>query len=502
MTRYRILSVLASVVLITAMAFGQASTSLRGTVSDPQGGVIGGAVLELVGVQTGFKRSIVTDERGSYQFSQVPPGTYVLVAQMMGFAVVTQTGVDLLVDTPTRLDVKMEVATVSETVNVEAEAATINAVDATIGNAFSQTQVRQLPLQTRNVVELLSLQPGVTPSGEVAGARRDQNNVTLDGVDVNDNQTAGLESSAGNASTGGYNFNSANNFRENGFNAALPVPLDSVQEFRVTVGGQNANQGRSSGGQVTLVTKSGTNTFHGSAYEYNRNTATSANNWFSNRAGIPREQLIRNQFGGALGGHVVRDRVFFFGNFEQRLDSSAASQLRKVASDTLRQGIITLKTNDGATQTLTPDKLKEIDPLHIGVSPAMLAIFNKMPVANDPASGIDRGLNFSVFRFNAPLKLDSKAYVGKLDFKLDKAGLHTLSVRGTMADGKKDELLAQYPGDVPTSQLLNNSKGGAAVYTAVLNPGLVNVVTFGLTRIGLERTGSQATAFTFDSIDA
>ena len=261
MTRCRILCVLASILLITALAFGQASTSLRGTVSDPQGGVIGGAVLELVSGQTGFKRSIVTDERGAYQFSQVPPGTYVLVAQMTGFAVVTHSGVDLLVDTPTRLDVKMEVATIAETVNVEAEVATINAVDATIGNAFSQTQVRQLPLQTRNVVELLSLQPGVTPTGEVVGARRDQNNVTLDGVDVNDNQTAGLESSAGNNATAGYNFNSANSFRENGFNAALPVPLDSVQEFRVTVGGQNANQGRSSGGQVTLVTKSGTNPF-------------------------------------------------------------------------------------------------------------------------------------------------------------------------------------------------------------------------------------------------
>ena len=268
------------------------------------------------------------------------------------------------------------------------------------------------------------------------------------------------------------------------------------------MGGQNANQGRSSGGQVTLVTKSGTNAFHGSAYEYNRNTATSANNWFSNRAGIPREQLIRNQFGGSLGGHIVRDRIFFFGNFEQRLDSSAANQLRKVASDTLRQGIITLKTNDGATQSLTPAQLKEIDPLHIGVSPAMLAIFNKMPIANDPASGIDRGLNFSVFRFNAPMKLDSKAYVGKLDFKLDKTGLHTVSVRGTLADGVKDEILAQYPGDVPTSQLLNNSKGGAAVYTAVINSGLVNVVTFGLTRIGLERTGSQETSFTFDTIDS
>src|SRR6266567_6649340 len=210
MTCYRILCVLTSILLITATAFGQASTSIRGTVSDPQGGVIGGGVLELVGEQTGFKRSIVTDERGAYQFSQVPPGTYVLVAQMTGFAVVTHTGVDLLVDTPTRLDVKMEVATVAETVNVEADAATFNAVDATIGNAFSQTQVRQLPLQTRNVVELLSLQPGVTPSGEVAGARRDQNNISLDGADVNNNQNSGLMVQNSNTFTGGFQGSNAN----------------------------------------------------------------------------------------------------------------------------------------------------------------------------------------------------------------------------------------------------------------------------------------------------
>ncbi|HLQ43733.1 MAG TPA: hypothetical protein VK137_03310, partial [Planctomycetaceae bacterium] len=336
---------------------------------------------------------------------------------------------------------KMAVATVAETVNVEADAATINTVDATIGHAFNELQVRQLPLQTRNVVELLSLQPGVTPTGEVVGARRDQNNVMLDGVDVNDNQTAGVENSQGNAPTPGYNFQSTGTFRESGFNAALPVPLDSVQEFRVTVGGQNANQGRSSGGQVTLVTRSGGNQYHGSAYEYHRNTVTSANNWFNNRAGVPREQLIRNQFGASVGGRIVKDRAFFFGNFEQRLDSSASSQLRKVPTESMKQGLIRLSTNDGATRTLSLQDIKDIDPLHIGVSPAMLDIFRQMPGGNDPASGLDRGLNFSGFRFNAPLKLDNKAYVGKLDFKLDSMGFHTISVRGTLADNAQDESL-------------------------------------------------------------
>ena len=502
MRRYRIACFAVLAVFLTASAFGQATSSLRGKVTDSQGALIPGVALQLLNSQTSFTRSVLSDETGAYQFSSVPPGVYDLVAEMPGFAVVTNTGVTLQVNSPATLDVRLEVATLSETVSVEAEAVRINTVDATIGNAFNELQVRQLPLLTRNVVELLSLQPGVTPTGEVVGARRDQNNVTLDGIDVNDNQTAGLENNNGSAPIPGYNFNNSGNFRESGFNAALPVPLDSVQEFRVTVGGQNANQGRSSGGQVTLVTKSGTNQIHGSAYEFHRNTATSANNWFSNRSGIAREQLIRNQFGASLGGPIVKDRIFFFGNYEQRIDASAQSVLRKVASETLRQGIVMAKANDGTTYSLSPAQLQQIDPLGLGVSPAMLAMFAQMPLPNDPASGLDRGLNFSGYRFNAPMKLDSKAYVAKMDFKLDTMGFHNLSLRGTLADGSRDEILAQYPGMDPTARVLNNSRGLSASYTAVIKPELVNVFNFGLTRIGLERTGTLGTSFTHDSIDS
>jgi hypothetical protein len=266
-------------------AFAQATSSLRGKVTDAQSVSVPGVAVQLVNEQTAFSRAVVSDETGTYQFAQVPPGAYNVTAELDGFATATAR-VTLQVNTPATLDVRLELAGLTEAVTVEATIALVNTVDATIGNAFGEQQVRQLPLMTRNVVELLSLQPGVTPTGEVIGARRDQNNVTLDGVDVNDNQTAGLENPSGSAPIPGYNFNSSGTFRESGFNAALPVPLDSVQEFRVTVGGQNANQGRSSGGQVTLVTKSGTNQFRGSAYEYNRDTATSAYNWFSNRAGI------------------------------------------------------------------------------------------------------------------------------------------------------------------------------------------------------------------------
>jgi hypothetical protein len=486
--------------LASTTAFAQATSSLRGKVIDAQGAAIPGVAVQLKNAQNGFSREVFSDETGSYAFLQVPPGTYDLSAELSGFAA-TLNKVTLQVNTPATLDVKMELAGLAETVQVQAEIKLINTVDATVGNAFSEVQVRQLPLLTRNVVELLSLQPGVTPTGEVVGARRDQNNITLDGVDVNDNQTAGLESSSGSASQPGMNFNAQGIFRESGFNAALPIPLDSVQEFRVTVTGQNANQGRSSGGQVTLVTKSGTNSFRGSGYEYHRNNATSANNWFSNRAGIPVEKLIRNQYGASLGGPIARNRVFFFGNFEQRKDDSARNVLRRVASDTMRQGVILARASDGNTYRLDAAAIRAIDPLHLGANSLMLDVFNQMPVANDPSAGIDAGLNFSGYRFNAPVELNNKAYVLKTDLKLDSQSAQNLSVRATVADNSQDELLAQYPGQESTGRLLNKSYGVSASYTSVLSSNLINSFNFGLTRIDLERTGPMGVGLQLDSLD-
>jgi hypothetical protein len=383
---------------------------------------------------------------------------------------------------------------------VEAKVAVINTVDATVGNAFSEVQVRQLPLMTRNVVELLSLQPGVTPTGEVVGARRDQNNITLDGVDINDNQTAGMERPGGNSATqGGLN---TGNTRESGFNAALPVPLDSVQEFRVTVSGQNANQGRSSGGQVTLITKSGTNVFHGSGYEYNRDTKFASNTFFNNRAGIVKEQLKRNQYGVSLGGPIARDRIFFFGNIERRTDDSAQAETRNMPSASLRAGTIMVRATNGQTYALTPDIIKSIDPRGLGVNPVMLDIMSQLPGANDPSLGRDLGLNFSGFRFNAPLTLDNRAYVGKVDVKLDTQSRHNLSVRATVADMAEDVALAQFPGQEAASVLKNSSYGVSAAYTGVLSSNLVNVANFGVTNIRLSQTGVLGPSFSMDSIAA
>ena len=485
----------------TVSAFSQATASLRGTVTDPSGAVIPDATVTIKSADNGSVRRSATDPNGDYSFLQVAPGTYKLMAEKPGFATMTKADIKLLVNTPTTLDLKMSLSTNGEIVNVASEASQVNTTDASVGNPFSETQVRQLPLQTRNVVELLSLQPGVTTDGEVLGAHRDQNNITLDGADVNNNQNSGLVPQATGTGTGGYQGSNANGVNANaGFNGVLPIPLDSVQEFRVTVAGEGPNLGRSSGGQVALVTKSGTNQIHGSLYEYNRNTDFAANTWFNNNAGVPRQPLVRNQFGASIGGKIVPNRVFYFFNYEQRQDASGVSQVRAVPSDTLRNGIFQFKSG-GVTQTLQQSDIQNVDPLNLGPNPDILSVLQAYPNGNDPSFGEDGGLNFSGYRFNAPIHRSDHALVGKIDLHLDAAGKHTVTARSTFARNTDDQIPAQFPGQAPASTLRDNSKGVAAQYTAVLTPSLINVLNFGYTRFGQSFTGQTGPLLFQTSLD-
>ncbi len=480
---------------------GQSTSSLRGTITDQQGAVVPEAVVTLNNSSTGWSRQIVTDGTGEYQFLQVTPGEYKLTAAKPGFSTVTREKLELLVNVPSTLDLRLEIGATGELVEVSAESQLVSTVDASVGNAFNQNQIRQLPLDTRNIVQLLSLQPGVTATGEVMGSRRDQNNVTLDGVDVNDNENSGIGGTQDIGSAQGSNAN--NTVTIAGFNSVLPIPLDSVQEFRVTVAGQGADEGRSSGGQVVLVTKSGTNQLHGSAYEYNRNTLFAANTWFNNRSGVDRQILNRNQFGASLGGPVRKDRIFYFFNYERRIDASQLPVERAVPTESLKAGNLVLQGSDGNTYTLTPAAIRQIDPLHIGLNQGYLNLLKQYPVGNDPAYGADGGFSFTGFRFNAPDNLDNRVYVGKMDAILDHAGHHTLSFRGTLSNAGQDNpnALAQYPGQAPASVFLNNSKGLAATYTAVLSSNLINSLIYGFTRQGVAQSGTTGTALTMLDID-
>ena len=513
----RIVPGLLVVFLVTSSSYAQSTTSLRGVITDSSGGVIPEAAVTMTSTENGAVRTSVTEANGVYNFPQVVPGTYKLTATKTGFAKMTRNNITLLVNTPSTLDLVMVIGITGEVVSVQADVSQINTTDASLGNPFSELQVRQIPLQTRNVVELLSVQPGVTSNGEVLGARRDQNNVTLDGADVNNNQNSGLIAQNTTTGLGGYQGSNANGANINsGFNAVLPIPLDSVEEFRVTVAGQGANMGRSSGGQVALVTKSGTNNLHGSVYEYNRNSATAANTWFNNQAGVPRQPLVRNQFGASAGGKIIKDRAFFFFNYEQRQDASGVAQVRAVPSDSLRQGIFKYRmcnspTGPGGTcdpvndkifvQSISASDIQAVDPLGKGVDRSMLPILNKYPSGNAPSFGEDGGLNFSGFRFNAPSHRSDHAIVGKIDLHLDRAGKHTVSFRGTLADNTDDQILAQFPGQAPASTLRDNSKGFAAQYTAILRPNLVSVLNLSYTRFGQALSGVTGPALFQTSLD-
>ena len=508
---------LVMVLVVASFASAQTgTTSLHGTVTDKSGAVISAAKVSLYNAQQGLHREATTNSAGEYEFLAVSPGTYALSVEMPGFRKYERRNLELLVNLPTTSNVVLDIGTSSETVEVSAQTETLNTSDASLGIAFGENQVKQLPMEGRNVPDLLSLQAGVaytgnrpdvnretdTRSGAVNGARSDQSNITLDGVDVN-------------TDTKGYAFQSV-----------LPITADSVQEFRVTTTNYNADEGRSSGAQVALVTKGGTNNFHGSLYEYHRNTITSANDYFVKLAelqsGQPNEapKLIRNIFGGSLGGPIKKDRLFFFVNYEGARQREAQSVVRVVPSDALRDGVISyacapvLDASGNVIQTptqvcpggtvqgltgshaiapgtfaLSPGQIKAMDPQGIGVSTnVMIPYFNSFPHAND--SSVGDGLNFQAFRFKGPVAINDNWYIARADYKLTSNGNHTLFWRGALRNDTTAGV-PYLPGGAPEISKADYSKGFSVGYTAVLRSNLVNNFRWGFTRQSYGEIGNQ-----------
>ena len=501
----RCLSVLTFFLGCGASVLAQSSsTSLRGTVTDPSGSAVVGANVTLANPESKTERTATTGTQGEYQFLLLSPGTYRLKVSAAGFAGYEQTGLQLLVSTPATANVQLKLGQTTESIKVTIEAPVLNMVDASLGNSFDETQVMQIPLDGRNVPDLLSLQAGVaytgnrpdlqlpaykdqdTRSGAVNGARSDQSNITLDGVDVNDQSN-------------GYAFTSV-----------LPTTQDSVQEFRVTTANYDAEQGVGSGAQVSLVTKSGTNNFHGSLYEYNRNTATSANDYLIQRSEFNNNQpnkplkLIRNVFGTSVGGPIWKDRLFFFANYEGTREREEQSALRNVPSPSLRDGVLiyqcaggtqacpnltTVSGNSLKTYTaqpgffaLGPTDITKLDPNKLGANPVMLKYFNQTygnTVGNDNSAG--DGFNYVGFRFRAPVSLDNNVFIARLDYHLTQNGKHLLFWRGALQNQSYPQA-PFLPGTPPEQTILDHSKGFAVGYTAVLNASTANTFHWGFTR--------------------
>jgi len=463
----------AALLLGASILYAQNLSSVSGVVVDPTGAVIGSAHLTLKNIDTQATRTAVSDPQGRYHFAQVQPGNYQILGKASGFSDVIVNGVRLLVNVPSTLNIAFEkVGAVAETISVSAEAVQVNTTDASIGNAIGSHGIIQLPSFARNVVGILMLQPGVNVFGNVNGGKADQANVTLDGVDVNDQ----MERSS--------------------FTSVLRVTLDSVQEFRTTTTNANADQGRTSGAQVALVTKSGTNEYRGSLYWYHRNTATAANDFFNNLSDVKRPKLLINIPGASVGGPIKRNKLFFFANWEQRSDRSEANVSRTVPSMNLRQGIIQYRSTAGQTIQLSPQQVRARDPLGLGPNQQVLQLFNSYPTPNDFTLG--DGANIVGFRFTAPLQLRNTTYTTRLDYNINSA--HNVFVRGQLQNDRSTGA-PQFPGEQPNNVALTNAKGLAIGFNSLITSNLVSTFRYGITRLSRETTGIQnASAVSFRNL--
>jgi hypothetical protein len=511
----------AILLLIATAAFSQTGTaSLHGVVIDKTGAAVVGARVTVSNASLGLHREANAANTGEYEFLSLPPGTYVLTVEMTGFRRYEHTNLELLVNTPTTANVKLEIGTAVQTVEVSAQSVTLNTTDASLGSAFDENQVKQLPLEAGNVPELLSLQAGVTYTGNrpdinkdtdsrngaVNGARSDQSNITLDGVDVN-------------TDTKGYAFQSV-----------LPITQDSVQEFRVTTSNYNADEGRSSGAQVALVTKGGSDNFHGSLFESHRNTITSANDYFIKSAELQSGQpnvapkLLRNNFGGSLGGPIKKDRLFFFVNYEGHRQREDQSVVRIVPSAAMQDGVITYAcaavtdsqgnvlqtpaqvcpgmTAQGLTSPHTiatgnyglgPAQIKAMDPQGIGISTNVMIPYLRSFApfaANDNSVG--DGVNFVGYRFKGPVSINTNWYIARADYKITSDGNQTIFWRGALRnDTNAGVPYLPGPGQGPEITQVDYSKGYSVGYVAVLRSNLVNNFRYGYTRQSFGQIGNQ-----------
>jgi len=462
-----------------------ATTSLRGVVKDPSGAVVPGAKITLTNGATGQVLSATSNAAGEYSFTQLPPAGYTIDVTATGFAE-QKKAAELIVDQPATIDFVMTVKLQAEVVNVSAAAQTLNTTDASLGGAMDNALIQALPSETRNVPDLLSLEPGVlylptlgasesnpggdSRSGAVDGIRSDQGNVTVDGVDDND-QVFGYA-----------------------FTGVLRETQDSVEEFRVATANTNSDEGRSAGAQVSLITKSGTNKFHGGAYEYNRPTLTVSNNWFvkqaelnSGDANIP-PKLIRNIFGGAVGGPIIRDKLFFFGNYEGNRQAEDEVVTQEVPTAAYQAGTLTYPGG-----SLTPAQVTQLDapcismggcesaqyPPGPGPNPNALAYFKSMPAANGTTQG--DGLNEGSFTFASPNPVTFNTSIGRIDWTPNEK--QRIFARGGL---QKDTTgyAEQFPGQPPAQTFEDNTKGIVAGDTWSISPNIVNDLRFGYIRQG------------------
>jgi hypothetical protein len=410
---------------LAALSAQTTTSRIRGAVTDSSGALVPGAEVSILHEPTGLKRSVPSNASGQFAFEAVPLGPYTVSVTMQGFKKYTTSGNELQVGEPLTIDVRLDPGAVSEEVTVTATGAQVQTAEASLGAVLDTKPIEALPLNGRNPLHLMALLPGV--SGHASQATSSSGTVTfsvngdrgrgvfttLDGVDVSDPVIPRGELSQ-----------------------VLMNP-DGIGEYRVITSVAKAEYGRNSGAQVQVVTRQGTNQFHGNVFEYNRNTAFNANDWFNNRSGLPREVLIRNQFGASLGGPIKKNRAFFFFNWQSQRMSQSLSQVRTVLTPSARQGIFRYAVGsanspsmvNGAGQPLIPEcsggittgcyrtfNMVQADPMGKGLDKTMQGQIALTNLPNDFSTG--DGFNTAGFRFNAAANAPVNSYLGRADVRI------------------------------------------------------------------------------------
>ena len=441
------------------------SGSILGTVADPNNSVIVGAKVTVLNTQTGYQRDMLTNEQGNYEFGFLPIGQYSVTAEREGFSNATFEGIKLEVDQKARVDLKMQIGSIGQTVKVEGETL-IETESSTMGEVITGAQIVNLPLENRQFLGLVGLVPGTAPAPRdfrstepggrgvtipsSNGGRPEDNNYQLDGID--------------NREIGRANY-------------AISPSIDGVAEFKVSTGIMSAEHGRVASAAVEVVTKSGTNDFHGSAFEFHRNDAFDARNFFARTV----SPLKRNQFGGSVGGPIVRNKHFFFTAFEPFRESRSGDPVVGIVpTENMRRGIFpstirdTLNGNVPFPNNTIPDN--RIDP----VSRKVLD-FIPLPNNSDPLR------NFIYQR--DPTKTNKYLFTVRTDHQLT----------------SKDQLNGRYILDdeeIIQSPLLPTGVGGlnSAVRaqgisiqeTHVFSPTVLNQLSVGWTRFQLKEDDNFA----------
>jgi hypothetical protein len=396
------------IVLVVAMAMCVGATQLRaqvttagifGSVSDRTGAMVPAADITVVNTDTNLIRTTKTDAHGQYSVRALPVGTYQVEASAPGFKKAIQSGVVLDLNRNARVDMSVDIGPVAETIAVTGDAPMVNVADASIGRTVDNHEIVRLPLVNREVYALLNLTPGVemNTTGNTVGFR--QTTVSINGSG---------DGGAGSVSyylDGGSNMTGLRNTGN-----ATPNP-DAVQEFRVITNGYSAEFGRFPAGVIDVVTKSGSNSYHGTLFEFLRNDALDANTW----GALSKPPLRRNQFGGTMGGPVKRDKLFFFGSYSGlRQRSQDFNSGAVVPTDLERAGNFSQSSKKAAGANITNGIISPnaLDPV------AMKIIKDYVPAANLPGQ---------VYQYTSPRPTDGDDFNFKIDYQTTPSHLDTLS---------------------------------------------------------------------------